>query len=263
MRRPILLIDAFAERPFTGNPAGVMLLDHPLPEAAMQAVAMEMAQAETAFAVARADGGWDLRWFTPTTEVGFCGHATLATAHALAEAGRGGDLLAFHTREVGVLRVRVAGAGRYVLDLPRIEPEPRDLAVLGGLVPGATEAFAGGGDVVAVVPSEAHVRAYRPDLAAIAALPGVRGLALTARGAEADIVSRFFGPAAGIPEDAVTGSLHAMLVPLWAPRLGRDTLTAVQASARGGRIAARLEPARVHLTGSAVTTLRGEIDLPD
>ena len=263
MRHPIVLIDAFADKPFAGNPAGVMLLDAPLPEAVMQAVAMEMAQAETAFAVARPSGGWDLRWFTPTTEIAFCGHATLATAHALAEAGQGGDLLAFHTREVGVLRVAVEGPGRYILDLPRLEPEPRDLASVLDLAPDATEAFSGGGDLVAVLPSEAAVRAYRPDLTAIAALEGVRGVAITARGEGTDIVSRFFGPAAGIPEDAVTGSLHALLVPYWAARLGRDRLTAYQASARGGRMEARLEPTRVHLTGPAVTTLRGHIDLPD
>jgi hypothetical protein len=144
VRHPILLVDAFADRSFTGNPAGVMLLDAPLPEAVMQAVAMEMAQAETAFAVARPDGGWDLRWFTPTQETSFCGHATLATAHALAEAGRGGDLLVFHTREVGNLRVGVEGRGRYVLDLPRSEPVPTEWPELPFGVPGLRACFLAG-----------------------------------------------------------------------------------------------------------------------
>ncbi len=263
MKHPITIVDAFADRPFTGNPAGVMLLDTPLPDAVMQSIAMEMAQAETAFAVARPDGGWDLRWYTPTTEVAFCGHGTLATAHALVEAGQGGDILIFHTRQAGTLRVGPEGDGRYVLDLPRIDPEPRELSDVTALAPEATRAFATGDDLVAVLPTEAAVLAYQPDLAAIAALAGYRGFAITARGTETDFVSRAFGPAVGIPEDPVTGSLHATLVPYWAARLGRDTLTAVQASRRGGRIEARLEPARVHLTGRAVTTLRGEIDLPD
>ncbi|MBP1807159.1 PhzF family phenazine biosynthesis protein [Rubellimicrobium aerolatum] len=261
MTHPIFLVDAFADRPFAGNPAGVMILDAALPEALMQAVAMEMNQAETAFVVPR-EGGWDIRWFTPTQEVAFCGHATLASAHVLATEHGAAGAIALHTREVGVLTVRTEGAGRYTLDVPRFDPEALDLSKVAPLVPGAVEAFRGGEDLFAVLPSEAAVWAFRPDLAAIAA-HGARGLAVTAPGEGADFASRFFAPAAGIPEDPVTGSIHAALVPFWAARLGRDRLTAVQASRRGGRLEGRLAGDRVLLTGSAVTTLRGQLDLPD
>ncbi len=261
MKRPVVLVDAFADRPFAGNPAGVMLLDAWLPEAVMQDVATEMAQAETAFAVARADGAWDLRWFSPTREVDFCGHATLATAHVLAEAGRLGPGAAFHTR-AGLLRVRAEGA-LYVLDLPRHDPEPLDRAAVLPAVPGAVAAFRNVQNLFAVLPSEAALRAYEPDMAAIAAATGPDGLAVTAPGEGCDFVSRYFWPTGGIPEDPVTGSTHATLVPFWAARLGRERLEAVQASRRGGRLACRLLAARVEIAGPAVTTLHGMITLPD
>lgn len=262
MRHPIALVDAFAERPFAGNPAGVMVLDAPLPDEVMQAVAMELAQAETAFCAPREGGGWDLRWFTPTQEVAFCGHATLATAHVLAEEGRSDGLIAFHTREVGVLRVGVEKGSRYALDLPRLDPEPGDLALVAPLVPGARSAFCSFENHFAELGSEAEVRAFVPDLPAIARL-GSFGLCVTAPGDGSDMASRYFAPGAGIPEDAVTGSIHATLVPFWAGRLGRDRLSAVQASRRGGRLDGHLTHDRVILTGGAVTTLRGHIDLPD
>lgn len=260
MRHPIALVDAFADRPFRGNPAAVLLLDAPLPEGAMQDVAAEMAQAETAFAVACADGGWDLRWFTPTTEVPFCGHATLACAHLLHEEGRAQGIVAFHTARMGVLRVGVE-AGGYALDLPRLDPEPLGLAAVAALAPGATEAFRSFENLFAVLPSETDVRAFAPDLAAIAAL-GSQGLCVTAPGEASDMASRYFAPGAGIPEDAVTGSIHATLAPFWAARLGRDRLTAVQASRRGGRLGCHVTRDRVILTGRAVTTLRGHIEVP-
>lgn len=263
MRHPIVLVDAFADRPFAGNPAGVMILDAFPPDGMMQAVAMEMAQAETAFCVPREGGGWDLRWFSPSREVAFCGHATLATAHALAEEGRATDVLAFHTREVGVLRVGIEAGGRYALDLPRFDPEPLDLAAVAGAAPGAVEAFRNWENLFAVLPTEADVRAFEPDLAAIAAATGPDGLVITAPGKETDFASRYFWPTGGIPEDPVTGSIHATLVPFWAARLGRDRVSAVQTSRRGGRLDGHLTHDRVILTGSAVTTLRGQIDLPD
>lgn len=262
MRLPVLLVDAFAERPFAGNPAGVMILDRALPAPRMQEVAAELAQAETAF-VARGEGGWDLRWFTPVQEAAFCGHATLAAAHALAEAHGASGEIAFRTREVGVLGVVVEGGGRYTLDLPRLDPEPVPLGALGDLVPGAAAAFRARDDLYAVLGSEAELRGFVPDAAAIAAATAPGGLCLTAPGVGADFASRYFWPSGGIPEDHVTGSTHCALVPFWAARLGRDRLTALQASRREGRLACRLTPARVLLTGSAVTTLRGHIDLPD
>lgn len=262
MRHPILLVDAFAERPFAGNPAGVMILDAPLPERLMQEVAAELAQAETAFVVRR-DGACDLRWFTPTQEAAFCGHATLAAAHALAEEhGMAGEI-AFHTREVGVLRVAVEGGGRYTLDLPRFDPEPMPPGALGDPVPGARGAFRAQGNLYAELGSEAELRAFVPDFAAIAAATGPDGLCLTAPGEGTDFASRYFWPSGGIPEDHVTGSTHSTLVPFWAARLGRDRLTALQASRREGRLDCRLTDGRVLLTGSAMTRLRGHIDLPD
>lgn len=261
MRHPIFLVDAFADRPFRGNPAGVMVLDAALPEPLMQAVATEMAQAETAFVV-RGDGAWELRWFTPTQEVAFCGHATLASAHVLATEHGASAGIAFRTREVGTLRVSVEGAGRYTLDVPRLDPEPVSLAEAATLVPAAQEAFRNFENLFAVLGSEAEVRAFVPDLPAIAAL-GPMGLCVTAPGEGTDIASRYFAPAVGIPEDPVTGSIHATLVPFWAVRLGQDRLTALQASRREGRLDCVLTESRVLLTGHAVTTLRGEIDLPD
>jgi PhzF family phenazine biosynthesis protein len=262
MRQPVLLVDAFADRPFAGNPAGVMILDAPLPAPAMQAVAAELAQAETAFAAPRGDGGWDLRWFTPRREVAFCGHATLAVAHALAEGGRAGDLVVFHTRAMGVLRVRIEGPGAYALDLPRLDPEPRPLEALRNLVPGAREAFASFENLFAVLGSETDVKTFAPDLAAVARLDPM-GLCVTAPGATSDVVSRYFAPHVGIPEDQVTGSIHATLAPFWAARLGRDRLDCAQASDRGGRLACHVTADRIIVTGAAVTTLRGEIELPD
>lgn len=262
MKRPVTLVDAFAERPFAGNPAGVMILDAPLADETMQAIAAELAQAETAFVAPRADGGWDLRWFSPSQEVDFCGHATLAAAHALHEEGQAADLLAFHTRAVGVLRVGVEEGGRYALDLPRLDPEPGDLEALRALVPGARSAFRSRENHFVELGSEAEVRAFVPDLPAIAELDPF-GLCVTAPGEATDMASRYFWPAGGIPEDAVTGSIHSTLVPFWAARLGRDRLTAVQASRRGGRLDCHLTHDRVILAGAAVTTLRGMIDLPD
>ena len=261
MRHPVFLVDAFAERPFAGNPAGVMILDEALPDSLMQQVAMEMAQAETAFAV-RGEGGWDLRWFTPTPEAAFCGHATLATAHVLAEEHGVAGAIAFRTREVGSLGVTVEGAGRYTLDLPRFDPEPVDLSAVMSCAPGAREAFRNWENLFAVLESEAAVRAFEPDMEAIAAATGANGLVVTAPGEGCDFASRYFWPTGGIPEDHVTGSIHATLVPFWAARLRREHLSAVQASRRGGKLDCALTPTRVLLTGYAVTTLRGQIDLP-
>jgi predicted PhzF superfamily epimerase YddE/YHI9 len=261
MRYPLHLVDAFTDRAFSGNPAAVMLLDEALPDHLMQAVAQEMNQAETAFVTPRNDAS-DLCWFTPVQEVPFCGHATLAAAHVLAaELGRTGEI-SFQTRRVGTLRVRIEQSGRYRLDLPRIEPRPVTLRELPFGVSGYRSAFRADEVVCIEVESEKDVRSFEPDFGLIAQHLA-EGFCLTAPGYDSDCVSRFFWPSGGIPEDQVTGSLHATLVPFWAGRLGRDRLTAVQASRRGGRLDCELAPQRVFLTGSAITTLRGHIDLPD
>jgi PhzF family phenazine biosynthesis protein len=261
-------VDAFAERLFTGNPAAVLILDVWLDDALMQAIAAENNLAETAFACRRDDesGVFELRWFTPTMEVPFCGHATLATAHVLATAyGMGGEIT-FATREVGILTVRPEGHGGYTLDLPSLPPiaiEPPE--ALAALFPSGWQAVLKAMDnLYVVLESEAAVREYQPDTHGILALTGM-SLCITAPGevdGPYDFVSRYFAPGAGIPEDPVTGSIHASLVPYWAKRLGQAGLAAFQASRRGGRLDCRMAGDRVLLTGQALTFMEAQITLP-
>jgi predicted PhzF superfamily epimerase YddE/YHI9 len=261
-------VDAFADRPFSGNPAAVLILDTWLDEALMQAIAAENNLAETAFACRRDGDGdtFDLRWFTPTTEVPFCGHATLATAHVLATAYDLGSDISFATREVGTLRVRPEGSRRYTLDLPSLPPvETPPPPTLARLFPTGWHGVLRATDnLYVVLGSELLVRSYQPDIPAILDLAGL-SLCITAAG-EADgpfdFVSRYFAPGVGIPEDPVTGSIHASLVPYWAGRTGRTALTAFQASPRGGRIECRLADQRVLLTGQAVTFMEARITVP-
>jgi predicted PhzF superfamily epimerase YddE/YHI9 len=261
-------VDAFAERLFAGNPAAVLILDDWLDDALMQAIAAENNLAETAFACRRDDesGVFDLRWFTPTMEVPFCGHATLAAAHVLATAyGIGGEIT-FATREVGVLKVRPEGSGGYTLDLPSLPPAaitPPD--ALAPLFPSGWQAVLKAMEnLYVVLESEAEVREYMPDSLGILSLTGM-SLCITAPGkvdGPYDFVSRYFAPGAGIPEDPVTGSIHASLVPYWAKRLGQTGLAAFQASRRGGRLDCRLADGRVLVTGRALTYMEAQIVLP-
>lgn len=258
-------VDAFADRVFAGNPAAVLVLDAWLPDGLMLSIAQENNLAETAFVKARPDGDWDLRWFTPAHEVDFCGHATLATAHVLLTETKAEAPLAFHTR-VGVLRVSNDAPG-YRLDVPRLSPEP--LPSLPAEIAGVFDdppvhIFRNFENVFVDLGSADAVRGYVPDLAVIARL-GTVGLVVTGReveGGRADFVSRYFAPGAGIPEDPVTGSIHATLVPYWAERLGRSTLLAYQASTRGGWLACELAGDRVFLVGNAVTFMKAEIFVP-
>ncbi|MBB4659435.1 PhzF family phenazine biosynthesis protein [Parvularcula dongshanensis] len=269
-------VDAFADRLFAGNPAGVMILDEFFPDETLQAIAMENNLAETAFAVRKGAGAYDLRWFTPGAEVPLCGHATLATAHVLwAEEGEDAERFSFDTLS-GPLHVERTGEG-YTLDFPADPPVPVEapdgLAEALGTEP---ESVLAGQYLLAVLKDEAAVRALRPNLLALEAvgLPRGRGTAencvcvtapgevcVTAEGEAYDFVSRFFAPTVGITEDPVTGSAHCMLTPYWAERLGKTTLFAFQASARGGAVACELAGDRVRLTGSAFTYLRGTIRL--
>ncbi|MFG2822515.1 PhzF family phenazine biosynthesis protein [Kitasatospora sp. NPDC048365] len=266
------IIDAFTDRPFAGNPAAVCLLDGPEwpQERWLRRVAAEMNLPETAFARPSGEpGAWALRWFTPTEEVDLCGHATLATVHAL----RGDGLLdgsdgqvRFATRS-GELRARTEPDGSITLDFPAngavaAEPPAGLAEALGRPV---TEAYAvpGLGELLVVLASEHAVRALAPDLGALALLP-LRGVVVTARaddpaGGGYDFVSRNFAPSVGIPEDPVTGSSHTALAPFWAERLGRTELTGYQASVRGGLVACRLLGDRVLLSGHAVTVLDGTL----
>ncbi|WP_067964430.1 PhzF family phenazine biosynthesis protein [Nocardiopsis trehalosi] len=258
------VVDAFADRPFTGNPAAVLVLDGGYDDAWAQAVAAEFALSETAFAEPHPgpDADYRLRWFTPATEVDLCGHATLATAHALAEDGAAGPLR-FATRS-GVLTVTPADH-RLWMDFPAHPPvaadPPAGLAAALGAAP-RWAGTAGTGDLLAELDSERAVRHLAPDPAALAALPG-RGVIATARaddGAPYAVVSRFFAPNVGVPEDPVTGSAHTVLAPYWADRLGRTAFTARQCSARGGLVDVDLPagtPGRVRIGGTAVTVSEG------
>ncbi|HYN45314.1 MAG TPA: PhzF family phenazine biosynthesis protein [Allosphingosinicella sp.] len=253
----IVQVDAFADRPFTGNPAAVMPLDAWLADEVLQAIAMENNLAETAFTVP-ADGGdadYELRWFTPATEVVMCGHATLASGHVLLA----GEKVRFRTRHAGILEVARDGEG-YAMSLPAWAPSakalPRVVAAL-GCTPVETlwhpQRYA-----VVMLASEAEVLAVEPDFRALAKEGDLLTI-VTARGEKTDIVSRAFAPGAGIDEDPVTGSAHAVLTPVWAERLGRSAFTAYQASRRGGHVACRLAGDRVILGGKCVTVMEGSM----
>jgi predicted PhzF superfamily epimerase YddE/YHI9 len=262
----ILQVDAFTSTPFSGNPAAVCLLQDDRPDAWMQAVAAEMNLSETAFV--RADRSpARLRWFTPTSEVSLCGHATLATAHALWETGLlAADQPAIFDTLSGRLRATRAGDD-IVLDLPArpaLEvPAPEGIAAcLDGRRAVAWRETGGGPqerDWLAELEDEPAVRTLTPDFARLRSM-GV-GLIVTARARTAgwDFVSRYFAPAFGIDEDPVTGAAHCSLIPYWSARLGREELTGYQASARGGIVRGRTQGDRVILSGHAVTVLRGRL----
>lgn len=255
-------VDAFADRPFTGNPAAVMPLDAWLDDATLQAIAAENNLAETAFTVPLdgADSDYELRWFTPTVEVALCGHATLASGHVLI-----GERAAvrFRTRQAGVLTVARDRDG-YSLSLPAYPPAPRDMPEIARAIGGAPieTLWHDGRYSVLVYGSEAEVRALTPDLPLLAQGGDVLYIA-TAPGETAEVVSRAFAPGAGIPEDPVTGSAHAVIAPFWAGRLGKSAFTAYQASARGGHLTCRVEGDRVVLGGRCVTVIEGVMMLAD
>ncbi len=258
---PFYQVDAFASRPFAGNPAAVLVLDSWPSDETMQAIAQENNVAITAF-VLRDGAPWNLRWFTPTVEASFCGHGILATAHVLAsEFGIEGDF-AFETM-AGSLTVRRDVAG-YALELPCLPPEevndpPADIQ---RIVAGSNVRISRTSRSWFVeLADEEAVRGFRPDLSAIERLHP-RSFVVTAAGRGHDFVSRHFAPGAGVPEDAVTGSTHSSLVPYWSRRLGKDRMTAFQCSRRGGELSCELAGDRVRLVGRAVTYLRGAAILP-
>lgn len=260
MRLPIYQVDAFADAAFAGNPAAVVPLDAWLPDATLLAIAAENNLSETAFFVRDGDR-CELRWFTPAVEVDLCGHATLATAFVIGtilEPGR--DRFSFATRQAGVLTVAREGV-RFVLDFPARPPSPVDqhpdlLGALGGPAPAAV---LGARDYLVVYDDAEVVRTLTPDMGRLAALDRF-AVSVTAPGENGvDFVSRFFAPAKGIPEDPVTGSAHCTLIPYWARRLGRTTLSARQVSARGGNLACGLDGDRVKIGGTAVLYLEGVI----
>lgn len=257
----IVQVDAFTNRPFAGNPAAVCVLREAPPEQWMRDVACEMNLSETAFLTPR-DGGYNLRWLTPTVEVDLCGHATLASAHVLWEDGHlpAGQQARFHTRS-GLLTADRRGEW-IEMDFPAKVAAPSEAPP--DLLPalGVQAKFVGKNvfDYLVEVDSEETLRAMTPDFTALKKV-GVRGVIVTARpsGPEYDFVSRFFAPGSGVDEDPVTGSAHCALGPYWAGRLGKSDFTAYQASARGGVVRVRLNGDRVILGGQAVTVMRGEL----
>ncbi len=260
----IYQVDAFADRPFTGNPAGVCLLEAEKPEAWMQSVAAEMNLSETAFA-RRVDSGFSLRWFTPACEVDLCGHATLATAHVLWEAGvlKPAQAAEFHTLS-GLLRARRAG-DLIEMDFPAhaVRPAPPPAGVLEALAPGRDlprPLFSGIDDELTLLElaSKEQVEALAPDFKLLARA-GTGTTLVTARGGAHDFVSRFFAPAVGIDEDPVTGVGHCYLAPYWSAKLGKQSLVGWQASARGGTVHCRPAGDRVVLGGRAVTVLEARL----
>ncbi|MET7309477.1 PhzF family phenazine biosynthesis protein [Streptomyces sp. NPDC005134] len=267
----IRIVDAFTDRPFTGNPAAVLLLDSDaFPEAdRLQQVALEMNLSETAFAHPLPPGGeadWALRWFTPATEVDMCGHATLATAHVLHTTGTAGGTMRFAAR-CGILTATAHPDGSLTLDFPTapLTPAsaPAGLAVALGAEPRTVlDTGAHIGDLLVELADEESVRALTPDFAGLASCSR-RGIIATAAAEDPsrgyDYVSRGFFPRVGIDEDPVTGSAHTALAPFWSARFGRAELTGLQASARSGLVRTSLRGDRTLLTGSAVTVVDGEL----
>jgi PhzF family phenazine biosynthesis protein len=254
---PLIQVDAFADRPFTGNPAAVMPLEEWLPDEILQAIAVENNLSETAFTIPDTTGAADfeLRWFTPGLEIALCGHATLASGHVLI-----GDRprIRFRTRKAGILEVARDGEA-YAMSLPAYPPVPQPLPhLVAGLGAEAVETlWHEGRYALIVLENEAQVRALAPDFRVLMNDGDTMTIA-TAPGDASDVVSRVFVPGAGVDEDPVTGSAHSVLVPYWAKRLGRsDAMTFVQASARGGHLTGRLDGDRVILGGQCVTVIEG------
>jgi PhzF family phenazine biosynthesis protein len=257
MKLDIYQIDAFTTKVFAGNPAAVVPLGAWLPDETMLAIAAENNLAETAFFVP-GENGFDLKWFTPTIEMDLCGHATLATAHLIFDVlGTDQTTLRFQTRS-GELTVEKVN-GRYVLDFPSRPGVPAEAP------PGLIEAVGlepnevlKSRDYMLVYESEADIRAIRPNFEALARID-THAVIVTAKGDEADFVSRFFAPEVGVPEDPVTGSAHCTLIPYWAEKLGKNELFAKQVSWRGGELFCEFAGDRVKIGGDAVLFMKGEM----
>ena len=258
----IVQVDAFTNRPFAGNPAAVCVLREPKPEQWLRDVAREMNLSETAFLTPQ-DGGFHLRWLTPSVEVDLCGHATVASAHVLWEDGylAEGQQAKFYTRS-GLLTADRRGEW-IELDFPAKVAAPAEapaelLRSLG--VERARFVGKNAFDYLVEIDSEEELRNVSPDHSALRKIP-VRGVIVTAQpvGGEYDFVSRFFAPGSGVDEDPVTGSAHTALGPYWAKRLGKTEFTAFQASARGGVVKVTVAGDRVLLGGQAVTVMTGEL----
>lgn len=263
MKLPIYQVDAFTDELFKGNSAAVVPLEQWLSDAQMQSIAIENNLSETAFLVREPDGAFHIRWFSPITEIDFCGHATLASAFVLLSQGMATAPLTFRAAAVGNISVAQLDGGLLEMSFPNREPErvdnpPAELFNGLGVVPQVvlrnSQAW------FAVYEDEAQVRSLTPHLAALKTLAPL-DVVITAPGREQDFVSRYFWPANGGDEDPVTGSIHAGLAPYWAGRLGKSSLVALQASRRSGLLYCRVEGERVFVAGRAVQYLHGTIEV--
>jgi PhzF family phenazine biosynthesis protein len=262
MAIPYYHVDVFTGELFAGNPAGVCILSAFLADSTMQKIAIENRHSNTAFVVPRADGDFDLRWFTPKIEDDLCGHATLASAYVLALRKHTVWPVRFHTRS-GILTVAQDGDS-FEMDFPARPAEPCETPV--GLLPALglkTALVTKMRDYLVVVDQAEQVRALSPDIAALAKLDiGTSGAIVTAPGTgDVDYVCRFFAPSIGIDEDPATGSIHCTLAPYWAGRLGRDTFRAQQLSVRGGYLQCTISGDRVKIAGRARLYLHGTLEL--
>lgn len=262
MPNPIYQIDAFVtDKPFSGNPAAVCIVQKPAEEAWMQQIAMEMNLSETAFLVKQSDGH-NLRWFTPVAEVDLCGHATLASAHVLWETGllEQNERARFHTK--GGLLTATRNGALIELDFPSTpeKPSPAPVELLRALDVKPLYTGKNKFEYIIEVDSEEIVRNLQPDFELLKSIP-MRGVIVTSRSLNTsyDFVSRFFGPGSGIAEDPVTGSAHCCLGPFWMKRLNKKEFIAYQASPRGGVLRVRVGDGRVYIAGKAVTVLQGEL----
>ena len=261
MKIPIYQVDAFTSEVFSANPAAVCLLDTWIDDHQLQSIATENNLSETAFLV-RNDDGFDLRWFTPTTEVALCGHATLASAFVLFSYQRyPAENITFQTRQSGKLIV-VNRGDLLEMDFPSRPvhpiPSPAGLTKALGVVP--EKIFGSAEDLLVVLDSEKTVRKVQPDFVALARVE-CRGIIITARGNQSDFVSRFFAPRVGIPEDPVTGYSHCVLIPYWAGVLGKKDLHAFQVSKRGGELFCTHAGERVKISGKATLYMQGAITI--
>ena len=261
MRIKLYQVDAFTERVFGGNPAAVCILDEWLDDELMQSIAAENNLSETVFAV-KLDSAYEIRWFTPNSEVDLCGHATLACAHVLFEHYHfPGDKIIFQSMSKGELAVMREGEF-LTLDFPADPPEKIDdpQKLLDAIGKPAVESYRGSSDYMLLYDTQRDIEDISPDFARLSEID-LRGIIVTAPGNDTDFVSRFFAPKLEINEDPVTGSAHTTLTPFWSERLGKKALTARQLSRRKGDLRCKLLDSRVHITGKAVTYLGGEIEI--
>ncbi len=253
------VIDAFVDKNFKGNPAGVCILEEKLDDEILQNIAFENNLAETAF-VLKNGGYYDLRWFTPLVEVDLCGHATLAAAFAINNYVEKSKKIEFHTKS-GILYVE-RNNDIYMLNFPTRKPEPIERTIEMQRAVGAKvlEAYSSR-DLMLVLEDEKTVRELKPNMDLICSLENIFGVIVTAKGDDSDFVSRFFCPKAGISEDYVTGSSHTTLIPYWADILKKDKMIATQLSKRGGKLFCEYHGDRVKIGGKAKIFLKGEIIL--